>query len=74
MVCLSPKGRYSVCLPEVSREMTGNRKSLRIANYDYATPGSYFVTICLENRTPILSQIDGAGAHPTSIGVMISEV
>lgn len=54
--------------------MTGNRKSLRIANYDYATPGSYFVTICLENRTPILSQIDGAGAHPTSIGVMISEV
>lgn len=26
------------------------RKNIRIANYDYATPGAYFITICTANR------------------------
>lgn len=30
------------------------RKSIRIKDYDYSTPGAYFVTICVKNRKPIL--------------------
>ena len=26
------------------------RKSIRIANYDYSSPGAYFITICTANR------------------------
>ena len=54
--------------------MTGNRKSLRIANYDYSTPGSYFVTICLNDRKPILSTVDDSGVQLSDIGLMIAEV
>ncbi len=54
--------------------MTGNRKSLRIANYDYSTPGSYFVTICLNDRKPILSSVDDSGVQLSDIGLMISKV
>ena len=39
-----------------------NRKSNRLPNYDYNTPGAYFITICTENRKPILSEIVGGGA------------
>ena len=30
------------------------RKSIRIADYDYSTPGAYFVTVCTANREKIL--------------------
>ena len=26
------------------------RKDIRLKNYDYSSPGAYFVTICTENR------------------------
>ena len=26
------------------------RKDIRLKNYDYSSPGAYFVTICKENR------------------------
>lgn len=29
------------------------RKSIRIADYDYSTPGAYFVTVCTANREKI---------------------
>ena len=35
------------------------RKDIRLKNYDYSTPGAYFITICTENRSQILSQIVG---------------
>ncbi len=34
-----------------------NRKSNRLKNYDYSTPGSYFITICVKDRKQILSEI-----------------
>ena len=37
------------------------RKNIRLANYDYSTPGAYFITICTEGRKCILSRIVGAG-------------
>ena len=38
------------------------RKPNRLPNFDYSTPGAYFITICTENRLPILSKIVGGGA------------
>ena len=42
------------------------RKDLRLRGYDYSSKGAYFVTICVKNRKPILSNIInsvGVGAH-----------
>jgi len=36
------------------------RKPLRISNYDYNTPGVYFITFCTHNRKNLLSRIVGA--------------
>ena len=38
------------------------RKPNRLPCFDYSTPGAYFITICTENRKPILSEIVGGGA------------
>jgi len=32
----------------------GNRRPIRLKDYDYSTPGAYFVTICTHRRQPIL--------------------
>ena len=36
------------------------RKPNRLPDFSYNTPGAYFVTICLKNRTPILWEPVGA--------------
>ena len=33
------------------------RKTIRMKNYDYSTPGAYFITICTKNREQMLSEI-----------------
>ena len=38
------------------------RKPNRLPHFDYSTPGAYFITICTQNRLPILSNIVGGGA------------
>ena len=35
------------------------RKPTRLKNYDYSTTGAYFLTVCTEDRQPILSRIVG---------------
>ncbi len=58
------------------------RKDLRIKQYDYSSKGAYFVTICIKDRQPILSDIIkpvGAGAlddpqtRLTAIGKIIEK-
>ncbi len=40
------------------------RKSSRLKNYDYSTPGIYFVTICTKDKKHLLSRINvGEGFH-----------
>ena len=39
------------------------RKHNRIENYDYSQNGAYFITICTQNRKPLLSNIVGDDAH-----------
>ena len=38
------------------------RKNIRLREYDYSTPGAYFVTICTQNRKHLLSKIHTVGA------------
>ena len=33
------------------------RKTIRLENYDYGQNGAYFITICVQNRLPILAEI-----------------
>lgn len=33
------------------------RKNIRLKNYDYSSPGTYFITICVKDRKAILSNI-----------------
>lgn len=34
-----------------------HRRSIRLAGYDYATPGAYFVTLCVRDRVCALGNI-----------------
>ena len=36
------------------------RKSIRIPNYDYSTPGAYFITVCTANKEKIFWNAVGA--------------
>ena len=38
------------------------RKPNRLADFDYSTPGAYFITICTQEKKCILSHIVGGGA------------
>ena len=40
----------------IEKELS-KRKPTRLKDFDYGTTGAYFVTICTENRKPILSDI-----------------
>ena len=37
------------------------RKPNRLPDYDYSTPGAYFLTVCTQDRKPILGSIVGGG-------------
>ncbi len=36
-----------------------HRRSIRVGDYDYASEGAYFVTICVQNRACLLGEIVG---------------
>ena len=36
------------------------RKPIRIADYDYSTPGAYFITVCTANREKLFWNVVGA--------------
>ena len=54
-------------MPISSRKVTRmefpNRKRNRIPDFDYSEPRVYFVTVCTENRKPLLSEIVGDDAR-----------
>jgi putative transposase len=47
------------------------RRNLRLPEYDYATPGTYFVTVCVQNRACVLGEVDHGEIHLSSVGEMI---
>ena len=56
-----------------------NRKPLRLGNYDYNTPGAYFITFCTHNRKNLLGRIVGAihespQSQLTAIGMIVDRI
>lgn len=53
-----------------------HRKPIRLTEYDYASPGAYFVTVCTHDRRCILSRIDVGAAisrpQDTPIAVILT--
>ena len=49
------------------------RKPIRIENYDYSTPGAYFITVCVNDRKPILWNVGAAICRPnlSKIGAVV---
>lgn len=49
------------------------RKKIRIEGYDYSIPGAYFITVCVNNRTPILWNVGAAICRPklSEIGFVV---
>jgi REP element-mobilizing transposase RayT len=41
------------------------RKPTRLKEYDYSTPGAYFITICIKDRKHLLGEIVGCGDFDT---------
>ena len=55
------------------------RKNLRLREFDYNTPGAYFITFCTHNRSNILSRIVGAiqespVSHLSTCGMIVDSV
>ena len=49
------------------------RKPLRLPGYEYRTPGAYFITVCTENKAPILGRLVCADATTNPlVGVLQS--
>jgi putative transposase len=46
------------------------RNSLRLAGYDYTSPGDYYVTICTYQREPYLSNIEDRKVVLLPFGVL----
>jgi hypothetical protein len=47
------------------------RRSIRLANYDYSSPGLYFVTICTQDRTLLFGEIVSGDAVLSAAGQMV---
>ncbi|MEQ8672838.1 MAG: transposase [Aggregatilineales bacterium] len=50
------------------------RKLPRLKDFDYASEGAYFVTICTQNRLPLFGIIEEDQMHPNDAGKMIQQV
>jgi putative transposase len=54
-------------------EAKKNRRSLRLAGYNYGRPGGYFVTICIQGRECLLGEIIDGKMHLNQPGQMIEK-
>ena len=50
------------------------RKNIRLRNYDYATDGWYFVTICTRDRECYFGKIENKTMSPSDIGIKAVEM
>ncbi len=51
-----------------------HRRSIRLKGYDYSQAWAYFVTICIQQRQPLLGQIENGLLKPTPAGEMVQIV
>ena len=50
-----------------------NRKSIRLKNWDYSTPGCYFVTICVKNMNEIFGIVKNEKMILSEIGIIADQ-
>ncbi len=58
----------------MNRSEWPQRRSIRLPDYDYATPGAYFVTVCTHGGECILGQIIDDEVQLGSAGAAVQEV
>src|SRR5512134_778763 len=51
-----------------SNETPRRRNTIRLPDFDYTTPGAYFVTVVTEHRIPSLGHLVGDSVELTDIG------
>ena len=51
-----------------------HRRSIRSQKYDYSKAGAYFVTICINQRQPLLGEIENGIIKPTPAGEMVQTI
>ena len=61
-----PKDREMTNLPQY--RPNPRRNSMRLADYDYALPGVYFVTICTHRRICLFGNVRDGAMHPNALG------
>jgi REP element-mobilizing transposase RayT len=50
------------------------RKSIRLKGYDYTTPASYFITICVQKNTPLFGEVKNGKMIVNEAGKMIDQI
>ncbi len=50
------------------------RRSTRLRDYDYSQPGAYFVTLCIEQRLPLLGKVVDGEVALSPAGEMVATV
>ena len=53
--------------------MDRHRKTVRLQNYDYTTPGAYLVTICTDGNKRFFGKIVGSSAELSVIGKVVEK-
>ena len=48
------------------------RKSIRLKQYDYSSPGYYFITICIKNRLHLLGAITNLNLQLSKEGLAVN--
>jgi REP element-mobilizing transposase RayT len=50
------------------------RRRQRLAGFDYSTPGTYFVTLCVQDRLPLFGRVVDGRMHRSPAGDAIERV
>ena len=53
--------------------MSGQRKSIRLTEYDYTDPGAYFITIVTHERQPLYGEIVDGEMRLNDFGEIVQE-
>ena len=61
-------------IPDRKTTRPGTTRRVRLLDYDYSTPGYYFVTICTHERQQLFGEIRGETMRLTPAGCMVTEV
>jgi len=51
-----------------------HRRSIRLKGYDYSQPGLHFITICTQNRSKLLGDIENSKMILNDAGMMVHRI